>query len=83
MITPKGTKYEIRVVEQAIDPISNEVCGGDGHTLATVSTKRRAFAMAKRLKGFYEVHTYEETNGNIRGHWIFKDGVMIENMFSN
>lgn len=82
-MSTKATKYDIVVVEQAIDPVSKEVCGGDGFTLATVSTKRRAFAMAKRLKSFYEVHAYEETNGNICGHWIFKQGVLVENMFSN
>jgi len=79
----KPTKYDIVVVEQAIDPVSKEVCGGDGYRIATVYTKARAFTLAKSLKHFYEVHTYEETNGNICGHWIFKKGVMIANMFGN
>jgi hypothetical protein len=76
-------KYPVIVVESTTDPVSKEICGGDQYTLVTLKSKKRAFAMAKRLKKEYEVHVYEEINANICGHWIFKNGVMIENMFSN
>ena len=77
------TKYPVIVVESATDPMSKETCGGDQYTLVTPKSKTRAFSMAKLLKNFYEVHVYEETNTDVRGHWIFKNGVMIENMFNN
>ena len=77
------TQYPVIVVEASIDPVSKEVCGGDQHTLVTPKSKARAFSMAKRLKTFYEVHVYEETSTDVKGHWIFKNGVMIENMFNN
>lgn len=76
-------KYPVIVVESTTDPVSKEICGGDHHKVVTSNTKRSAFAMAKRLKKEYEVHVYEERNANICGHWIFKNGVMIENMFNN
>jgi hypothetical protein len=76
-------EYPVIVVESAIDPVSKEVCGGDQHTLVTPKSKTRAFSMAKMLKNFYEVHVYEERYGDICGHWIFKQGVMTENMFGN
>ena len=76
-------KYPVVVVESAIDPVSKEICGGDHYTLVTSMSKRSAFAIAKLLKEDYEVHVYEETNTDVRGHWIFKNGVMIENMFNN
>ncbi len=75
-------KYPVVVVESATDPVSKETCGGDQYTLVTPKSKARAFSMAKLLKNFYEVHVYEEDT-DVRGHWIFKNGVMIENMFSN
>ena len=77
------TKYPVIVVESATDPVSKETCGGDQYTLVTPKSKARAFSMAKLLKNFYEVHVYEETSTDVKGHWIFKNGVMIENMFSN
>ena len=76
-------KYLVVIVEATTDPVSQEVCGGDQYTHATLKSKAKAFSMAKLLKNFYEVHVYEETNTDVRGHWIFKNGVMIENMFSN
>ena len=76
-------KYPVVVVESATDPVSKETCGGDHYTLVTPKSKARAFSMAKKLTNFYEVHVYEETITDIKGHWIFKNGVMIENMFSN
>ena len=77
------TEYPVIVVESTTDPVSKETCGGDHYKFVTSNTKRSAFAMAKRLKKEYEVHVYEEVNANICGHWIFKNGVMIENMFNN
>ena len=77
------TEYTVLVVESTIDPVSKEVCGGDHYNVVTPKSKARAFSMAKLLKNFYEVHVYEETNGDVKGHWIFKNGVMIENMFNN
>ena len=76
-------KYPVIVVESTIDPVSKETCGGEHYTLATPKSKARAFSMAKKYANFYEVHVYEERNANICGHWIFKNGVMIENMFNN
>ena len=76
-------QYRVIVVESTTDPVSKETCGGDHYTLATPKSKRSAFAIAKRLKKEYEVHVYEETSTDVKGHWIFKNGVMIENMFSN
>ena len=76
-------KYRVIGVESTTDLVSLEACGGDQYTLATPKSKERAFSMAKFLKTFYEVHVYEETNTDVNGHWIFKDGVMIENMFNN
>ena len=75
-------EYPVIVVESTIDPVSKEICGGDQYTLVTPKSKARAFAMAKRLKSFYEVHVYEEDT-DVRGHWIFKNGVMTHNMFNN
>ena len=79
----KINQYPVIVVEATTDPVSKEVCGGDQYTLVTPKSKARAFSMAKLLKNFYEVHVYEETNTDVKGHWIFKNGVMIENMFNN
>ena len=79
----KIKQYPVIVVESAIDPVSKEVCGGDQYTLVTPKSKKRAFSMAKLLKTFYEVHVYEETNTDVNGHWIFKNGVMTHNMFNN
>ena len=76
-------KYPVIVVESTTDPVSKEVCGGDQYTLVRSKSKRSAFAIAKQLKEEYEVHVYEETNTDVKGHWIFKNGVMIENMFNN
>ena len=77
------TEYPVIVVESATDPVSKETCGGDQYTLLTSKSKARAFSMAKLLKNYYEVHVYEETNTDVKGHWIFKNGVMTHNMFSN
>ena len=77
------TKYPVIIVQATTDPVSKEVCGGDQYTLVTPKSKARAFSMAKLLKNFYEVHVYEETSTDVKGHWIFKNGVMIENMFNN
>ena len=82
-MNPNIKQYPVIVVESTTDPVSKEVCGGDQYTLVTPKSKARAFSMAKLLKNFYEVHVYEETNTDVKGHWIFKNGVMIENMFSN
>ena len=76
-------KYPVVVVESATDPVSKETCGGEHYTLATPKSKARAFSMAKKYANFYEVHVYEETSTDVKGHWIFKNGVMIENMFTN
>ena len=76
-------KYPVIVVESTTDPVSKETCGGDQYTLVTPKSKARAFSMAKLLKTFYEVHVYEETNTDVKGHWIFKNGVMTHNMFNN
>ncbi len=77
------TEYPVIVVVPDIDRESNEICGGDQYTALTANTKRSAFAMAKKLTNFYEVHVYEEINAKICGHWIFKNGVMTHNMFDN
>ena len=79
----KINQYPVIVVEATTDPVSKEVCGGDQYTLVTPKSKARAFSMAKLLKTFYEVHVYEETNTDVKGHWIFKNGVMTHNMFNN
>ena len=76
-------QYRVIVVESATDPVSKETCGGEHYTLATPKSKARAFSMAKKYANFYEVHVYEETSTDVKGHWIFKNGVMIENMFTN
>ena len=82
-MNPNIKQYLVIGVESTTDLVSKEVCGGDQYTLATPKSKARAFSMAKFLKTFYEVHVYEETNTDVKGHWIFKNGVMIENMFNN
>ena len=82
-MNPNIKQYPVIVVESTTDPVSKEVCGGDQYKFVTSNTKRSAFAIAKRLKKEYEVHVYEETNTDVKGHWIFKNGVMIENMFNN
>ena len=81
-MNPKIKQYPVIVVESTIDPVSKETCGGDQYTLVTPKSKARAFSMAKLLKNFYEVHVYEEDT-DVRGHWIFKNGVMTHNMFNN
>lgn len=84
MITPRGTKYEIRAVMQDIDPVTKEECGGDAYTHSTETTKAKAHAVAKKLsRSCYEAHAYRETDGTITGHWIFKKGKLTENMFNN
>ena len=82
-MNPNIKQYPVIVVESTTDPVSKEVCGGDQYKFVTSNTKRSAFAIAKRLKKEYEVHVYEETNTDVKGHWIFKNGVMIENMINN
>ncbi len=77
------TEYKILVVRPEIDPVTKEVCGGDHDRYSTAKTKSKALAIAKRLKKEYEVHVYQETNADVRGHWIFKNGVMTHNMFGN
>ena len=81
-MNPKIKQYPVIVVESMTDPVSKETCGGDQYTLVTPKSKARAFSMAKLLKNFYEVHVYEEDT-DVRGHWIFKNGVMTHNMFNN
>ena len=81
-MNPNIKQYPVIVVESTTDPVSKEVCGGDQYTLATPKSKARAFSMAKLLKTFYEVHVYEEDT-DVRGHWIFRNGVMTHNMFNN
>ena len=81
-MNPKIKQYPVIVVESTTDPVSKETCGGDHYKVVTSNTKRSAFAMAKRLKKEYEVHVYEEDT-DVRGHWIFKNGVMTHNMFNN
>ena len=82
-MNPNIKQYPVIVVESTTDPVSKEVCGGDQYKFVTSNTKRSAFAIAKRLKKEYEVHVYEETNTDVKGHWIFKNGVMTHNMFNN
>jgi hypothetical protein len=77
------TEYPVIVVVPTTDPVSQEICGGDQYTHVTSKSKRGAFSMAKQLKSFYEVHVYEEIDADVRGHWIFKKGVMTHNMFNN
>ena len=79
----RTTEYPVIVVESSIDEVSKEICGGDQFTISTFKSKRQALSKAKELKSFYEVHVYEECNSDVRGHWIFKQGIMTHNMFNN
>jgi hypothetical protein len=81
------TEYQVLIVEATTDPETNETCGGDHYNMATLRSKRKAMELARKLttklKNCYEIHVYEETNADVCGHWIFKQGTMTHNQFNN